>query len=68
QYESYQYIVKASKILDTKRYSSISMINLKYALMRIDNELDVDSNLSYIFDKIRTVVSFLYSFPYILYQ
>ncbi|MCU6124626.1 glycosyl transferase, partial [Clostridioides difficile] len=50
QYESYQYIVKASKILDTKRYSSISMINLKYALMRIDNELDVDSNLSYIFD------------------
>ena len=50
QYESYQYIVKASKILDTKRYSSISMVNLKYALMRIDNELDVDSNLSYIFD------------------
>lgn len=26
------------------------MINLKYVLMRIDNELDVDSNLSYIFD------------------
>ncbi|VHR96342.1 glycosyl transferase group 2 family protein [Clostridioides difficile] len=50
QYESYQYIVKATKSIDTKRYSSISMINLKYALMRIDNELDVDSNLSYIFD------------------
>ncbi|MGO1043855.1 glycosyltransferase [Clostridioides difficile] len=50
QYECYQYIVKANKCVDTKRYDSISMVNLKYALMRIDNELDIDSNLSYIFD------------------
>ncbi|MDN9381584.1 glycosyl transferase, partial [Clostridioides difficile] len=48
--ESYQYIVKATKSIDTKKYSSISMVNLKYALMRIDNELDIDGNLSYIFD------------------
>nr|UWI50440.1 bifunctional glycosyltransferase family 2 protein/class I SAM-dependent methyltransferase [Clostridioides difficile] len=50
QYECYQYIVKASNCVDTKRYSSVSMVNLKYALMRIDNELDIDDNLSYIFD------------------
>lgn len=50
QYECYQYIVKASNCIDTKRYSSVSMVNLKYALMRIDNELDIDDNLSYIFD------------------
>lgn len=50
QYESYQYIVKATKYLETKKYDSISMVNLKYALMRIDNELDIDDNLSYVFD------------------
>ncbi|WP_262825089.1 hypothetical protein, partial [Escherichia coli] len=50
QYESYQYIVTATKSIDTKKYSSISMVNLKYALMRIDNELDIDGNLSYIID------------------
>lgn len=50
QYKSYQYIIKASKGIDYNRYAESDMIQLKYRLMRIDNELDVINSINYIFN------------------
>jgi GT2 family glycosyltransferase/cyclopropane fatty-acyl-phospholipid synthase-like methyltransferase len=49
QYKAYQYIVKASNGIDYDRYISEEMIKLKYSLMRIDNNLDIDNSINCIF-------------------
>lgn len=48
QYMAYQYMIKAKKKIDYSRYNDEDMGKLKYALMRIDNELDVESSVEYI--------------------
>ncbi|MEN8076972.1 bifunctional glycosyltransferase family 2 protein/class I SAM-dependent methyltransferase [Clostridioides difficile] len=50
QYKAYQYIIKANKSIDYNRYNSDEMIKLKYYLMRIDNELDVENSMKYILE------------------
>lgn len=50
QYKAYQYIVMASNGIDYSKYASEEMIKLKYSLMRIDNNLDIDNSTNYIFE------------------
>lgn len=50
QYTISQYIVKAKNKLDIAKYESEDMINLKFKLMRLDNNIDIDKSLECIFD------------------
>lgn len=50
QYTISQYIVKVKNRLDISRYENEDMINLKFKLMRLDNNVDIEKNLEYIFD------------------
>ncbi|SDO64822.1 glycosyltransferase [Clostridium gasigenes] len=50
QYSIYQYIVKAKNKLDLTRYENDDMVNLKFKLMRLDNNIDLNKSLEYIFD------------------
>lgn len=50
QYIAYQYIIKAVKGFDYSRYNNSEMIDLKYSLMRIDNELDIENSTKCIFE------------------
>ncbi|MEG1142248.1 MAG: bifunctional glycosyltransferase/class I SAM-dependent methyltransferase, partial [Clostridia bacterium] len=50
QYMAYQYIVKAKHKKDVSKYESDDMIKFRFKLMRIDNNIDVEESLNYIFD------------------
>lgn len=49
QYKAYQYIIKVGKSIDYSKYDNEEMIKLKYYLMRIDNNLDIENSIKYIF-------------------
>lgn len=48
QYKAYQYIIKVNKVIDYSKYDNEEMIKLKYYLMRIDNNLDIENSIKYI--------------------
>ncbi|MCC0649943.1 bifunctional glycosyltransferase family 2 protein/class I SAM-dependent methyltransferase [Clostridioides sp. ZZV15-6598] len=51
QYQAYQYKIKATYAVDLNRvYEDSDLIDLKYRLIRIDNEIDIESSLEFIFN------------------
>lgn len=49
-YKDYNYIVKVKYDLDISIYENEDLIELKYKLMRMDNEIDIENSLDYVFD------------------
>ncbi|MCC0674218.1 glycosyltransferase [Clostridioides sp. ES-S-0145-01] len=49
-YEISKYFIRFKNNIDFERYKLNHMIELRYMLMRIDNKLDVEASISFIFD------------------
>ncbi|EGT4222904.1 TPA: glycosyltransferase [Clostridioides difficile] len=50
QYKYKEYIVKAGYAVNNETYENENLVELGYRLIRIDNELDIENSLDYIFD------------------
>lgn len=49
EFISYQYLIKAKRKFDSKKYENTDMISFKYKLMRIENGIDIKRSMDYIF-------------------
>lgn len=68
QYKAYQYIIKVNKSKDYSKYDNEEMIKLKYYLMRIDNNLDIENSVKCIFKLYdKYVDEFIEDIEYLLY-
>lgn len=65
-YEISKYFIRFKNDIDFERYKLNHMIDLRYMLMRIDNKLDVEASISFIFDNYEVCDQLLEDIKYLV--